>query len=269
MTTSPPSVAHPSASILLLRDGDAGLEVLMITRHAEIVFAGGAMVFPGGRLDAEDRLAAVHGRCRGGGDLESEELALRVTGIRESYEEAHILLARRWGEEVLIAARDLTALEDELAAELGRVPEFRDLVESGRIELATDLLIPFAHWITPANRAKRFDTYFYVAPAPADQVASYDGHEAVDALWVTPAGIVAEADAERVSLIFVTRVNLVKLGRARDAASALAAARVEPIVTVCPEIYQTPQGPRIRIPSNVGYDDKNLDMPAGGFIARI
>jgi 8-oxo-dGTP pyrophosphatase MutT (NUDIX family) len=251
-------IPRPAATLLLLRDGPAGLEVLMVTRHAATEVAGGALVFPGGRVDPADGAPKALDCCGAAAQADPATMRFRVAAIRESFEEAHVLLARRRGEEAPIAAPALAALEEDLAARLGRAPHFADLMASGAIELATDLMVPFAHWITPKGRSRRFDTRFFLAPVPADQVAAHDGREAVESVWISPAAAVAAADARRVSLVFATRMNLRKLGQSRDVAAALAAARGDRIVTICPELYETPAGLRIRIPADAGYGPADM-----------
>jgi 8-oxo-dGTP pyrophosphatase MutT (NUDIX family) len=262
--TAPATIAvpRPSATLLLLRDGAGGLEVLMMTRHADDVAFAGAMVFPGGRVDAEDGDPAVQARCRAIAGLDAAAMAFRVAAIRESWEEAHILLARHAGAEALMSAADVVALEARLAASLGRKPHFGDLLAGG-IELATDRLVRFAHWITPARSAHRFDAHFFLAPTPVDQAPLADGVEAVAIDWTTPAGAIAGADARRQRLVFATRSCLAKLGRSGDVATALAAAADDRIVTVTPEVYDTPDGPRIRIPPDAGYDISEMPMRPG------
>src|SRR5665213_434648 len=118
-----PAIARPAATLALLRDAADGLEVLMLRRHETTDFAG-ALVFPGGRVDADDASAELAARCRAvpGGD--GAALAFRIAAVRESYEELHVLLARRVGEEALIDGAGLHALEHELAARLGRPSHF-------------------------------------------------------------------------------------------------------------------------------------------------
>jgi 8-oxo-dGTP pyrophosphatase MutT (NUDIX family) len=246
-----------AATLLLLRDGGEGLEVVMITRHAESGFAAGALVFPGGRVDAADSDPAVLRCCRQVPGIEVSEMALRVAAIRESFEEAHVLLARARGGEALLTTQELSVIEDRLHARLGRAPHFGDLLADGSIELATDLLVPFAHWITPAGRPKRYDTYFFLAAGPA-QEPRHDGREAVASIWISPSYAVAEAEAERMRLIFVTRLNLAKLGRSRTVSAALAAARADTIVTVCPQYVETAKGTKWVIPAAAGYGISEL-----------
>ena len=242
-----------AATVLLLRERAGQLEVLMITRHAEAVFAGGAAVFPGGRLDAEDAAPDLLARCRAVEGEDAAGMALRVCAIRETFEEARLLLARVAGSDDLVSGAELAAIEARLMAKLGRAPGFAELVIEGGLELATNLLVPFAHWITPRPRPRRFDTYFYLAPAPDAQEALHDGTEAVDSIWVEPARAAEDGAAKRVKMIFATRFNLMKLARNRGRDAAFARARVDTIVTVCPEYRDTPQGAMWCIPIEAGY----------------
>lgn len=242
-----------AATVLLLRDGGAGLEVLMITRHAETVFAGGALVFPGGRREAEDAAPELLRCCRAVPGADAAQMALRVCAIRESFEEAGLLLARARGSDALLTGEELAASVARLSARLGRAPDFTELIVAGELELATDLLVLFAHWITPKIRPRRYDTYFFLAPAPLGQAALHDGHEAVDSVWVAPAQAAADGAAKRVKMIFATRFNLLKLARSGDREAAFAAARADTIVTVCPEHRDTPQGTMWCIPIEAGY----------------
>ena len=250
MTDKPVPLA---ATLLLLRDTAAGFDVLMITRHAETVFAGGAAVFPGGRLDPEDAAPALLQRCCAVPGIDAAQMALRVCAIRETFEEAGLLLARRAGEERLVSGAELDAIQQELLLRLGHPADFTELIIEGMLELATDLLVPFAHWITPVVRPRRYDTYFYLAPAPPEQVARHDGHEAVDSIWVAPGQAAADGASHRVKMIFATRFNLQKLARNTSSAAAFAAARADTIVTVTPEYRETPQGLMWCIPIEAGY----------------
>lgn len=242
-----------AATLLLLRDGSAGLEVLMITRHAETVFAGGAAVFPGGRLDPEDSAPALLQHCRAVPGIDEAQLALRVCAIRETFEEAGLLLARHAGETRLLAGGEIKSIQAALLAKLGHPPDFTELVIEGHLELATELLVPFAHWITPEIRPRRYDTYFFLAPAPEGQEARHDGREAVASVWVAPAKAAADGAAQRVKMIFATRFNLQKLARSTTRDAAFAAARADKIVTVCPVYRESPQGLMWCIPIEAGY----------------
>jgi len=241
-----PVTPVPAATLLVARDGPHGIEVLMIVRHDGSGFAAGAMVFPGGKVDAADR--TLLDTAANPEKLSEEALAYRIAAVRETFEEGGVLLARAApGGPMLSAAvlRDLVARHD--------TKDFATFVCSAGLELATDLLVPFAHWITPKFSPKRFDTHFLLAPAPADQIAVHDGREAVESRWVTPAATVEAGDERRIKLVFATRMNLVKLGRSRTVAEALETARRARIVTVSPEIADTPAGRMLRLPAEADY----------------
>lgn len=251
----PPSPALPSATILLLRDGAHGLEVFMVQRHHQIDFATGAMVFPGGKVDPGDWDPALAPRCDGLGPIGDEERALRVAAIRETFEEAGVLLARPEGQAALVSGDRLSALRrrwrDALNADESAMPQ---LVAEERLRLACDLLVPFAHWITPVFMPKRFDTWFFLAAAPEDQLAVHDGGESVDSLWIRPDDAVAEAEAGRRTIIFPTLMNVKKLGRSHSVAAALDAARSQPVVTVFPRIEKREGEMRMILPAEADYD---------------
>jgi 8-oxo-dGTP pyrophosphatase MutT (NUDIX family) len=208
----------------------------MMCRSEASSFAPGAYVFPGGRIGPEDEELARY--CAACPDVDTLALRHRIAAIRETYEECGILLARRNG--ALLSHDD--------------VKPGMSLTD-GSLELACDLLVPFAHWITPASRPKRFDTWFFVAAAPVGQVAAHDGYEATDAVWVRPADVLAKAEADQVKLVFATRANIFKLGRSRTVAEALAAAEATraSIIAVTPQVVPTPEGPAFQIPEAADY----------------
>jgi len=214
---------RPASTIMLLRDGAAGLEVFMVVRNHAIDFAGGAMVFPGGRVDDAD--AAL-------GD------PFRIAAIREAFEETGVLLARRGG--AMLGAHDLP-----------RETPFAALLAEHGLQPATDALRHFAHWITPADMPKRFDTHFFAAHTPAAQLARHDGGEAVEGLWLRPEDAVRANDEGRATLVFATRLNLLRLARHKRADHVLADAA--PVVTVQPVPYTADDGSKwIRIPEEAG-----------------
>ena len=221
---------RPAATVLLVRDGAAGLEVFMVVRHHEIDFASGALVFPGGSVDAGDRLiAADPGLCGAAARLDELDRASRVAAVRETFEECGVLLARPRGSDALVEEARAAAIR---AKSQGK--PFGETIAAEDLELALDSLIPFARWITPPILPKRFDARFYIVAAPSDQLAIHDGSESIDSVWTNPVRALAEAEAGNHTLVFATRLNLQLLARSPDAASALSAARARRVVTVEP-----------------------------------
>jgi 8-oxo-dGTP pyrophosphatase MutT (NUDIX family) len=236
---------RPAATVLLVRDGASGLEVFMVVRHHKIDFASGALVFPGGSVDAGDyAIAADPTLCGPTTGLDERNRASRVAAVRETFEECGMLLARPRGSEEGLDAR---------IGARSRGSPFGEFIVAENLELALDALTPFAHWITPPILPKRFDTHFYIVAAPSDQIAIHDGLESVDSVWINPARALAEADAGKYTLVFATRLNLQMLAQSPDAASAMAAARVRRIVTVEPVALKTERGYTMRIPIEAGY----------------
>ena len=229
-----PIKAVPATSVLVVRDADDGVEVLMIGRNEKLSFAAGMLVFPGGRVDGTDGELA---RCCADFDgLDASEVATRVAGLREVYEETGVLLARPKGRESLLTAAEVEAVVEPLTLSLGRAPTFTEILATDTLELPTDRMVFFTHFITPEGRPKRFDTRFYVIEAPPDQEAIHDGSEAVSSLWTTPAKAFAAADAGEVKMMHPTRRNLDKLAANPTVALALAAARASAseIVAIIP-----------------------------------
>ena len=252
----PPVPILPAATILLVRD-DPAFEVLMVKRHHQIDFASGALVFPGGKTHAGDHDPAWEQRVRGWERTAPEKRALRIAAIREAYEETGILLARHApggplggaafrGDERAGAARDDIAHDRR---------SFLDLAGALDVQLDLDALTVFARWITPAMMHKRFDTWFYVAAAPADQLAVCDGWETVDAEWITPSEALRLGETGERTVIFPTRMNLQLLAEASGAKDAVARAATRTLVTVEPKVTQTPDGPVLAIPADAGYGD--------------
>jgi 8-oxo-dGTP pyrophosphatase MutT (NUDIX family) len=254
-TSAPvPVPARLAATIMLLRDGAEGIEIFMVVRHQDIAFAAGALVFPGGKLDVGDDDARAHARCSGAAGVPPEQLCLRIAAIREAFEECGVLLAREPGSAQFVAPARLLELGPRYRKSLDRGEiGIGEMLEAENLVLACDALVPFAHWITPSAQPRRFDTHFYVAVAPGDQLAVHDGVELVDSQWLRPAEIVAQAQAGTRMVMPPTWLNAQRLGGCRNAAEALALARRQTIVTVLPEPFKGPDGVRMRIPAEAGY----------------
>ncbi|HUZ11819.1 MAG TPA: NUDIX hydrolase [Caulobacteraceae bacterium] len=240
---------RPAATILLLRD-EPRFEVLMVKRHHQIDFAAGALVFPGGKTHAGDADPRWEERTLGWGAALPHKRPLRIAAIREAYEEAGILLARHPGGAPFRGDDAAGAARGEIAADRRA---FIDLVEELDLYLDLEALSVFARWITPPLTPKRFDTWFYVAAAPADQIALCDGSETVDAEWIAPGEALRLAAAGERTVIFPTRMNLKLLDEAASAEDAVRRAEARALVTVEPRIVDRPGGRVLTLPPDAGY----------------
>jgi len=249
MTDAPSVPIMPAATILLLRDQPA-FEVLMVKRHHQIDFASGALVFPGGKTHAGDRDAGWEARAVGWAALTQEKRALRIAALREAYEETGILLAVRADGAPFAGDPTAAAARDDIAADRR---SFLDLVCELDLRLDLAELVVFARWITPPLTSKRFDTWFYVALAPADQLALCDGWETVEAEWIEPLEALRMGESGERKVIFPTRMNLQLLAEANGAQDAIARARSRTLVTVEPRIVEGPDGRTLVLPPDAGY----------------
>ena len=259
---------RPATTVLLLRPskpGDAGsaLEVFMVVRHHQIDSFSGALVFPGGKLEEADGDKALRARCGGADKIDDAELKFRVAGVREAFEECGVLLARKRGQRALIAAADLKAIEARWRAKLAKdEASIVDMVEAEDLEIATELMTPYAHWITPTFVPKRFDTWFFLAEAPEDQVALHDGSESTDSVWIGPQEAIDEAKTGKRTLVHATTKNLELLAEGKTVAGAIAAASARKIVTVQPWVEEKDGKKFLHIPEGAGYRNLVREMPA-------
>ena len=257
MTDTPaPAVPRPAATILLVRD-DPAFEVLMVKRHHQIDFASGALVFPGGKLHAGDHDPAWAGRTLGWEATPALERPLRIAAIREAYEETGILLGRHPDGSHFAGSIGAAAARDDVAMDRRA---FLDLAAEADVCLDLTALTVFAHWIAPAFAPKRFDTKFYIAAAPPDQLAVCDGYETVDAEWIAPAEALRLREAGERTVIFPTRMNLQLLAQASGALDAVTRASARKRVTVEPVVIQMSDGPRLTIQSDAGYGEVAVPM---------
>lgn len=241
--------ALPASSILLIRDGMGGVEVLMIERAKTMKFAPGAFVFPGGKVDATDQQNwRWQGITTGRGVY--RDFNFRVAALRELYEEAGVLQIDRPRRHTLFSG----------------LP-FADLVRysGGKLDIAN--MVPFAHWVTPEPMPRRFDTHFYLAEHNG-QVAQHDGNEAVSLKWVNPRKVLSDWEENKVPLMFPTRLNLMKLARSSTAAGAIQQARRSPVVRTLPVVNMSAAGVKLEIDKATGYEvtsatEKELAVEAG------
>jgi 8-oxo-dGTP pyrophosphatase MutT (NUDIX family) len=256
-----PVVARPSATAVILRDGRNGIETFMVVRHQEIDFASGALVFPGGKVDPQD---SAEGWAEFAPFADAAlDRAFVVAAARETFEEAGLVLARRRGGQGLVSPDQAHRMAHEHRARLmENRATFLDVIRGEDLVLATDLMVPFAHWITPEFAPKRFDTHFFLVAAPMDQAGSHDGSESVEGIWITPQQALLDTEAGKRTLVFATQMNLRKLARYRSVAEAVVATRSAPIVTVMPRVERTATGRKLYIPAEAGYGGTEFAAPA-------
>jgi 8-oxo-dGTP pyrophosphatase MutT (NUDIX family) len=236
------SGALPAATLVLFRTRAGGSpELLTVERSRALAFAGGATVFPGGRVDPGDIALA---RELAGGD--PDDTAARIAAIRETLEEVGVPI----GLSTIPSATTAAAMRAALHA--GQ--PFGSVLASVGATLALDRLTPFARWQPDHAVARVFDTRFYLAELPAGApTASADGGESVRATWTTAAGCLAAADRGEVTLIYPTRRNLERLALFGTFIDAVADARAHPIETITPWIEEHDGRPHLCIPSHLGY----------------
>lgn len=259
------AAARPASTVLLLRDGADGFDVFMMVRHYQIEFASGALVFPGGSVDAGDRDIVGHPELYTKAEPDGEPaLEFRVAAIRETFEESGILLARPRGSDGLIAAAHAAEIEAAHRAALceGSIPFAQILADHGLV-LALDLLVPYAHWITPEKMPKRFDTWFFLAKAPPEQLGTHDGKESTDSIWLSPRAALDGAETGRFTLPFPTTRNLIRLGKQPSAQVALDQSRGKPVMAVMPILGRDGDKRTLRIPAEAGYDGEVFEVTGG------
>jgi 8-oxo-dGTP pyrophosphatase MutT (NUDIX family) len=175
--------SRPAATLMMLREGPP-LEVFMQRRHESMAFAPGLFVFPGGRMEQGDAAPRLKARSRGLERLGPEQAGLVIAAIRETFEECGVLFAREAGAAALIGGARAEDLAGQRAALNRGTLGFADLIEAEGLELAGDLIKPFARWETPWWHHKRYDTHIFVARSPEGQVPRHDGGEAVESIWL-------------------------------------------------------------------------------------
>ena len=250
-----------AATVMLLRDGDDGIEVCLMQRNLNSDFVGGAYVFPGGAVDPDDGDPATAAVCTGRDDvtasrlldLPSGGLAFWIAVIREAFEEAGILLARTADGQALTFADPTVAARFEVHrsdVDAGR-RRMADIAREEHLLLDVGALHYFSRWITPLGSHRRYDTRFFVAAFPEGQVALHDDRELIGTHWLTPTEAIRRHDAGELVMIFPTIRSLVALQRFEGAADVLAhAAALSEIPAVLPTVSESADGTRIVLPGD-------------------
>lgn len=237
-----------AATVVMLRDAPAGLEVFLLKRHGLSDVLGGVYVFPGGKIDAGDarldmsirldaQLPALHA---GLGEPSLDELtaaAIHVAAVREAFEETGVLYAQ-----------DIDAAVAAQALQLQREGRaFDETLATLGLRLAVSRLHPWSRWITPSVGGvmrKRFDTRFFIAALPEGQEARHDDHEATDSAWLTPREALRQYWDGLIELAPPQIMSLVHLAHYETVRAALEDARRRPPPVIQPEAFEH-EGTRI------------------------
>ena len=238
-----------SATVVVVREGDAGLEVFCVRRHLKSGFLGGAVVFPGGKVDADDAApdwAALSGPLHPrallfadghadavananapGAETAIQARALCVAAARELIEEAGILPAVGTSGALLMEP-EISALRATLAG------GFAAALRAQGLRLRLDELVPFARWVTPEAESRRFDARFFLMRLPEGQQGSHDEHEVTGSFWATPAQVLADFERGAVMLVPPTTRTLELLAGAPSWGAAIALAAEQSLLPVVP-----------------------------------
>ena len=259
-TQREPAPLRPAATVLLLRDGASGVEVLMTRRSATASFAPGAYVFPGGGIDAADALA--HGQSTRRASQSDLHLTQAIAAIRESFEELGILLARK---------ADGSHANDADIANLDRQQPFAAQCQAMSLRLAADEVYVLAHWITDRDLPRRFDVPFLVARMPEGQQAVADESEQFEPVWLSPAQALARHAADQLFMLFPTLRTLERLRSygSVDAVLAACAHNEDPLWTSCPRAGLL-QGRQVRyMEHESAYGELHLSCPDGQIVHTL
>jgi 8-oxo-dGTP pyrophosphatase MutT (NUDIX family) len=241
--------AKPASTVIIVRDNNKTIQVCMLKRSAGSEFLAGAYVFPGGKVDTQDHDKLLYEKSTIS-DLEatqilntsSDGLAYFLAAIRESFEEAGILFAKSNSLD-LSSSSLIEDLKNDRTKLINGELKFVELVKKYDLILLTDYLYYFAHWITPIAVPKRYDTRFFVARVPANQIVVHDNKETTDSIWITPTDALEQASEGKIQLIFPTIKNLEALSQFSSSEELIEHCKtLTNIPTVMPEIQLTDQG---------------------------
>jgi 8-oxo-dGTP pyrophosphatase MutT (NUDIX family) len=257
---------RPAATVMLIRDRRAGgIEVCMLQRNLNSDFVGGAYVFPGGGVDPDDGEAAVASICLGLDDVEASTrlglprngLAFWVAAVRETLEEAGLLMATR------ADGSPLDFADPEVVARFAlhrrsvdrRERRLIEICQEEGLHLSLGEMHYVSHWVTPAGSPRRYDTRFFLAPAPIGQRAVHDDREVISAQWLVPAQALADHASGSFPMLPPTIANLRFLDQFSTVAEALEVAATEhEVPEMIPRVITDADGFRIVFPGDPDYE---------------
>ncbi|MYC91154.1 MAG: NUDIX hydrolase [Gemmatimonadetes bacterium] len=250
-----PAVPHPSATVVLMREGGSGPEVLLLRRNRATGFVPGAYVFPGGRVDAADGQDALV-RCWDGLTREGAAARLGIAPAAEPPAFAYYGAARRQAIEEtglragVVAAKGPPGGEvvgEAREALLGGGASFAAVLDGLGARLDGNAVEYIAHWVTPEVEPRRYDTRFFAARVPDGSRAVYDRREMTDAVWLTPGAALDRHRRGRLPMIFPTIRTLEDLSDFANVEELLVHYRARTITRVQPTIVRTETGVSLRV----------------------
>lgn len=254
-----PAVPRDAATVLLLRDGAAGLEIYLLRRAVGMAFAGGMYAYPGGGVDPRDGAAGIGWAgpdaaawVRRLGGSEDEARSLVCAACRETFEECGVLLA---GPDADTVVADVNGEQWERARQAleSRELGFGALLEQTGLVLRTDLLRAWARWVTPEAEPRRYDARFFVAALPEGQATRDISREAEQVVWARPGDVLAAAGRRDIGLLPPTVETLRSVAAYDDVADVLAAAEGRDVSPVLPRIVVDDGGGHVVLPGEPGY----------------
>jgi 8-oxo-dGTP pyrophosphatase MutT (NUDIX family) len=239
-----------AATIIVVRDAPSGMEVFCVERHPKSGFLGGAVVFPGGKVDPGDASDEWSSVVSGGDD----DRAMRIAACREALEEAAILPLSGGS----VAHDDLLVLRARLERKEGSLIAF---LRERALSLDLGALHPFARWITPVAEARRYDTRFYLAMLPPNQQGAHDEHETTSSFWARPSDVIARWDAGKVALAPPTHRTLEILAQVTTSAEAIALAAAASKEPICPLVTTQDGTVALVLPGDPEHDVREARVP--------
>jgi 8-oxo-dGTP pyrophosphatase MutT (NUDIX family) len=253
----PPATPKDAATVMLVRDTAAGLEVFLQRRVMGMAFAGGMTVFPGGGVDRRDADTSVawHGpppewwASRFSCDIGLAR-ALVCAAVRETFEESGVLLA---GPDDVSVVADVRPFAEARAQLVNRDLSLAGFLAEAGLVLRADLLRPWADWVTPVEERRRFDARFFLARLPEGQRADADTSEAQEARWQRPSEALDDWKAGRSGLLPPTWTTLAELEECPTVADAMSRERV--ITKLMPRVTRDGDTLRVVLPGDPRYDE--------------
>lgn len=231
----------PAATVVLLRDHDRELQVLLLKRHRSSGFVPGAYVFPGGRIDDADGDARLLASCA---VPERGAVAAHYWfgAVREVFEETGVLLARTQDGEWAPDTTSSEVLESWREKLMNNTTSLAEIVMDENMRVVLDDVVYFAHWITPEAEPRRYDTRFFAAALPEEREIRPDEREMVDAIWISPNAALERFEQGKLPMVFPTVRTLQDLSQFKSVEATLAGLRSRDVEPVLPRLVRSGNG---------------------------